>query len=411
MAAAIGWYGPLIDLSRASSHVGDMVQLLVFVQRSQPIEKIIASSRRPILMTNIQVGDDTMPYFVVSVWHKYIGTMIVPGVVILLQNVKIVKFREVLQATTLQISSLTVLAHGSHLITSKDSDQLIAHLQLGGTTREKYSKVIHWIQHTESAMYFVRKTDGDQSSVQVPKNWKSPEDPKPRNILSITDVLCLHNSCKVVFHAFIGEIFLSSLRNDEAKEQMFLRKTLLKIDKTRIMEDLICLGCTKCGSPMDYRFPLYCSNNSNYVHDIGQIYKPFMLHVWDHAALIPLLVKDRAATILFGSITAEMVHKCYNQISINHIPVPLHYQDFCSSNLISFAGDESRKPLRNLNDANGGSNKPKFYHIWLVLLKILLKKQESPFQFEVNVDKEKDIENGRFELILFRMPCFISEIT
>ncbi|XP_020579534.1 uncharacterized protein LOC110024099 isoform X3 [Phalaenopsis equestris] len=277
MAAAIGWYGPLIDLSRASSHVGDMVQLLVFVQRSQPIEKIIASSRRPILMTNIQVGDDTMPYFVVSVWHKYIGTMIVPGVVILLQNVKIVKFREVLQATTLQISSLTVLAHGSHLITSKDSDQLIAHLQLGGTTREKYSKVIHWIQHTESAMYFVRKTDGDQqSSVQVPKNWKSPEDPKPRNILSITDVLCLHNSCKVVFHAFIGEIFLSSLRNDEAKEQMFLRKTLLKIDKTRIMEDLICLGCTKCGSPMDYRFPLYCSNNSNYVHDIGQIYKPFM---------------------------------------------------------------------------------------------------------------------------------------
>lgn len=36
--AGMGWYGPLIDLSRASSHVGDYVQLLVFVHKSTPIQ-------------------------------------------------------------------------------------------------------------------------------------------------------------------------------------------------------------------------------------------------------------------------------------------------------------------------------------------------------------------------------------
>ncbi|KAI0511746.1 hypothetical protein KFK09_012378 [Dendrobium nobile] len=402
MAAAIGWYGPLIDLSRASSHVGDLVQLLVFVHRSQPTEKVIASSRRSILMTNIQVGDDTRPYFLVYAWHKYIGTMIVPGDVILLQNVKIVKFREVLEATTLQISLMTVLARGSDLIASKDSDQLIAHLRLGSMVREKYSRVMYWIQHTESALLLIRKTDGGQrNTLQVLKNWKSAEGQTP-NFLSIREVLSLGNTCKVVFHAFIGEIFLSSCwRYDEAKEHLSLRKSLLEMDKTRITENLICVGCTKCGFPLDSRFPLYCSNNSNYVHDIGQIYRPFLLHVWDYTGFIPLLVKNRAATILFGNITAEMVYKCYNQKSMNHTSN--------TSALTGFAGDESQRSGSNSKAGNGGRNKPNFYHIWFVLLEVLLKQQESPFQFEVIVDKEKDIENGRFELTLLRMPCYASE--
>ncbi|KAI9086863.1 hypothetical protein K1719_031186 [Acacia pycnantha] len=39
MASALGWYGPLIDLSRASSHFGDFVQLLLFVlHRSTPLQ-------------------------------------------------------------------------------------------------------------------------------------------------------------------------------------------------------------------------------------------------------------------------------------------------------------------------------------------------------------------------------------
>lgn len=38
MATAIGWYGPLIDLCKASSYVGDYVQLVVFVHQFTPIQ-------------------------------------------------------------------------------------------------------------------------------------------------------------------------------------------------------------------------------------------------------------------------------------------------------------------------------------------------------------------------------------
>lgn len=39
-----------------------------------------------LLKTNIQVGDDTMSYFSVSVWQKYMGSMVVAGDIILLQS-------------------------------------------------------------------------------------------------------------------------------------------------------------------------------------------------------------------------------------------------------------------------------------------------------------------------------------
>ncbi|KAK2999237.1 hypothetical protein RJ639_024257 [Escallonia herrerae] len=48
--AAMGWYGPLIDLSKASSHIGDYVQLLVLVHRSTPIQLIILGLLVIILM-------------------------------------------------------------------------------------------------------------------------------------------------------------------------------------------------------------------------------------------------------------------------------------------------------------------------------------------------------------------------
>lgn len=39
MTSTIGWYGPLIDLSEAASHVGDfVVQLIVFVHCSTPVQ-------------------------------------------------------------------------------------------------------------------------------------------------------------------------------------------------------------------------------------------------------------------------------------------------------------------------------------------------------------------------------------
>lgn len=56
MAGAIGWYGPLIDLSKAASHIGDYVQLLVFVHRTTPVQYKMAKGGREVIRTDIQMS-------------------------------------------------------------------------------------------------------------------------------------------------------------------------------------------------------------------------------------------------------------------------------------------------------------------------------------------------------------------
>lgn len=41
MAAIIGWYGPLIDLCKASSYTGDFVQIVAFVHQFTPIQVVL----------------------------------------------------------------------------------------------------------------------------------------------------------------------------------------------------------------------------------------------------------------------------------------------------------------------------------------------------------------------------------
>lgn len=129
--SGIGWFGPQIDLSDAPSHVGDFVQLLVFVHRSVPLQVSIslslssfrycnfsgilhcssfdlcgfllhlnflainASSLRrqyklsnggEVIRTDIQVGDDTRARFTVSLWQKQMRSLAMSGDVILLQS-------------------------------------------------------------------------------------------------------------------------------------------------------------------------------------------------------------------------------------------------------------------------------------------------------------------------------------
>lgn len=45
-----------------------------------------SNSGGALLKTNIQVGDDTRPFFPVSIWQKHMGSMIVEGDIILLQS-------------------------------------------------------------------------------------------------------------------------------------------------------------------------------------------------------------------------------------------------------------------------------------------------------------------------------------
>ncbi|OMP01052.1 hypothetical protein COLO4_12190 [Corchorus olitorius] len=69
------WYGPLIDLSKASEHVGHFVQLLVFVHRSTPLQYKLSNGGE-IIKTEIQVGDDTLPFFTVSLWKKEMRSLV-----------------------------------------------------------------------------------------------------------------------------------------------------------------------------------------------------------------------------------------------------------------------------------------------------------------------------------------------
>ncbi|KAK8949985.1 hypothetical protein KSP40_PGU009763 [Platanthera guangdongensis] len=87
------------------------------------------------------------------------------------------------------------------------------------------------------------------------------------------------------------------------------------------------------------------------------------------------------------------------QKSVNKNSSFLHHEEFRSSTSSNLAGND------HLNAANGDRNRPDFHRIWLILLKVLLKQQDSPFLFEVDVDDEKDVQNGRFEMISLRMPC------
>lgn len=49
--------------------------------------------------------------------------------------------------------------------------------------------------------------------------------------------------------------------------------------------------------------------------------------------------------------------------------------------------------------------KPDFHLIWLIMIKCLLNQgKNSPFCFQISVNPEKNVENGRFELVSLTMP-------
>lgn len=99
------------------------------------------------------------------------------------------------------------------------------------------------------------------------------EERKSRECVSLSEVSRLTNSCKAVFHASVGEIFLPFIQialGDSEKEKMFLSRRLYRTGDDSLAEDLICTGCQLCGSPLnlEYRygrlyFPLCCNDNQH----------------------------------------------------------------------------------------------------------------------------------------------------
>lgn len=88
----------------------------------------------------------------------------------------------------------------------------------------------------------------------LPRNWKLPEERKSTDCFSLSEVTCLDISCKAVFYASVGEMFLPFTLNalDEfEKERMFVSRRLYKTGDYSLVQDLICTGCQLCGCPLD----------------------------------------------------------------------------------------------------------------------------------------------------------------
>ncbi|XP_061341941.1 uncharacterized protein LOC133288240 [Gastrolobium bilobum] len=429
MGSAFGWYGPLIDLRAASSHIGDFVQLVVFVHRSFPVQCKSSKLGRDLIRTDIQVGDDTTPYFVVSLWQKHMGSMVEAGDVVLLENFKIAKYGDVVEARTVQWSSLLCLVHPYESLISKVVEELITGCRVGTTTKDKLSRVIKWVQQSRSTICNI-KLKSNQQIEYVPRNWTVLEERKPRDCFSLLEVSQLATSCKVTVCASIGEIIpLLTTRTlgHAEKEKIFLSRRLYKTEDNNLLKDLLCTGCQLCGLPLDSEFeqnviPLICSKSTSRLHAVCSIYRPFMLYVWDESDYMPVLVKNRAAEILFGNIKAERVYSSYREQMLNRNPGPRNKckdndEDVRLANNLRLSGEglssastsEVGKSLQ-LEEKYLPVKKFNFYHVWLIFLKMLLKQgKNGPLKFEINVDPSLNIENGKFEMVSATMPCFGTE--
>lgn len=456
--AGIGWYGPLIDLSAASSHLGAYVQLLVFVHQFHPPQRFRASNGRELLKGMLQVGDNTQPYFHVSLWQKHMCSNVSAGDVILLQNVKVTRFRNVAMATTIQHSSLSILVQLHELLSADGIDETIEKARIGLPMKEKLRLVIVWANHTQSTLLsYLDAMRGHnerphilEANEKQYKNWLCSERSKSRHCSSVAEVAYLRESCVVSFLGNIGEICLpcNIKRFSTAsclKDWIFVSKGLLRQTERKIMESFICIGCKNCGCPMEQEnkssyanqspLPLYCGNYVNKIHQFGQIYSPFLVHVWDKSASIPILVKNLAAQQLFGNISAEAIAESLEvfhssiiekrteatpsnantlqdrEVSCNDPISTINHKDYESTTAkhLNQEDTQASKKSNQLFKCNHSTNTIDFSKVVLILLRTLLRKDvNSPFQFEVLVHPHESKETRKgccvFELASFKMP-------
>lgn len=88
---------------------------------------------------------------------------------------------------------------------------------------------------------------------QLARNWKVVEEGECRDCGSISEVLQISRSIKVVFNASIGEIFLplANKASDDASKEMMFISWRLNMEVASLAEDMICTGCQLCGFPLE----------------------------------------------------------------------------------------------------------------------------------------------------------------
>uniref|UniRef100_A0A803L0A9 Uncharacterized protein n=2 Tax=Chenopodium quinoa TaxID=63459 RepID=A0A803L0A9_CHEQI len=371
--------------------------------------------RGELIRSDISVGDETRPTFSITLWNNNLASSISAGDILFFRNVKVCSYAGMLQATSVEYSSILCLIHPFHSLLSQGEDDLLTTCRLVGTAKDKLRRVIQWVQRTRSTLSY--QQPNFHHTTPAPRNWNVHQEQKPRQCFLLSQVLHLSTSCKAVFHASIGEVFLHSLWPDANNERLFI-SSRLTTKSDFIVEDMICIGCHLCGFPLcsdsttvGKQSPLYCVKSSNRLHTVGLIYRPFMLYVWDDLEYIPLHVTNKAAEFLFGNIIAEDVYQSYkaqkdDQYLKNPFKAYVNEQNHGRveakgiglSSSVRAVGLEMRKH----NDAKS----PNFYLIWLIVLRmLLLKGKNSSLKFEVLVNPSLEIEDGRFEMISVSMSC------
>ncbi|XP_006358251.1 uncharacterized protein [Solanum tuberosum] len=425
--AAIVCYGPLIDLSKAAGHIDEYVQLLVFVHNITPIQYKLWRRKggAEVIRTDIQVADDTRPFFPVTIWNKQLASTLVAGDIVLLQNVKITRVSGLIEARTVHCSTLQCIVHSYKSIASKGVDDLMRSCRIGTASKDKLQKIVTLLQQGAAV-----ELKNHQASI----NWKVHEETKSQDCISLKYLSDLPDSCKTTIYASVGELFLPITWRHLPESDvgsMFISKRLYVHSDCNVADDLITAGCHLCGTPLSDESSsgsiknassLYCQESSNHLHAVSMIYRPFMLYVWDDSMYVPLLVKNKAAEMLFGNIRAEDVFSCYKrQDRTNHASnLVSRKQGMAESTVLkhSVAGegvsvtDTSRaNEGKELKEKNKFDVRPNFYLVWLILLKLLLQQENnSPLKLKVTINATRDCECGRYEMISVSLPSFISDV-
>ncbi|XP_021319158.1 uncharacterized protein LOC8057443 isoform X2 [Sorghum bicolor] len=237
----------------------------------------------------------------------------------------------------------------------------------------------------------------------VSKNWKQTKENESTHFLSISELLSQRKLCNINIYACMSKMVLvSSLTAPLQANLSVINRHSFK-EHNDIVRDLVTAGCKLCGSPLYHKnlhgentCALDCPNNPKYLHVPGQIYKPFLIYIYDQSGQVPLLVRNRAAETLFAGIIADDVSECHKSHMLSEA-----YEscNLSNSGMIDDSGNKEIAKRRKIEQ------KPNFYLIWLILIKCLLSHgNNSPFCFQISVNPEKNVEDGRFELVYLTMP-------
>jgi len=397
MAAAVSWYGPLIDLSAAAGHVGGFVQLLAAVRRVLPHQELNAATGRTYQKTIVEVGDDSRSSFCVSLWSSKQSSGIIAGDILLMQNIKIVEFRNGLEGRASQISAVQVLFNSKDLTNPEGIGELITSCKVGDATKSKLRRVAEWTLHTKRAL-----GESRQQLQVISKNWKETKEKESPDLLSISELFSQRKLCYLNVYACISKMVPATSPTSHLGHLSVIDKHSLK-ERNEIVRDFITAGCKLCGSPLYHKnlhgenlSTIDCPNNPKYLHVPGQIYKPFMIYVYDQSGQVPLLVRNKAAEILFANIIADDVSECYK----SHMLLETSESGNLSAPGIIDGGGSKEIAKRRKTE-----QKPNFHQVWLIMIKCLLNQgSNSPFCFQILVNPEKNVEDGHFELISLTMP-------